>query len=87
MEKCSPFVLSIDGMLGREALVLLATLSRLMVAKIYKPILHVRGWINGRIIITVEISYPHIISGDRLTIHLQDRVPVWDSALGLGFAH
>ena len=55
MEKCSPFVLSIDGMLGREALVLLATLSRLMVAKIYKPILHVRGWINGRIIITVVI--------------------------------
>ena len=58
-----------------------------MAAEIEEPILHERGWINGRIIIKVEISYPHIISGDRLTIHLQERVPDWDPALGLGFVH
>ena len=49
----SPFFLSIYGMLGREALVVLANLSELMAAKIDEPIFHMRGWINGRIAITV----------------------------------
>ena len=38
-------------MIGREALVVLVNLSRLMVEKIDELILHVRVWINGRIII------------------------------------
>ena len=41
------FVISVDGMLGKEALVILAQLSQTMAAKMNKPILHVRGWING----------------------------------------
>ena len=43
----SLLILSIYGMLWREALVVLVNFSRLMVAKMDKPISHVHGWING----------------------------------------
>ena len=36
-----PFVLSVDGILGREAPIVLANLIRLMAAKIDEPIFHV----------------------------------------------
>ena len=39
--KFSPFVISVDGMLGREALAVLADLSRIMAAEIDEPISHV----------------------------------------------
>ena len=60
----SPFVLSVNGMLGREALVVLADLSRIMAAKIDEPILHVQGWINGHITNAVARSYSCMIRGD-----------------------
>ena len=42
----SPFNLSVGGMLGKEPLVVLANLSKLMALKMDEPILPVRGWIN-----------------------------------------
>ena len=53
MENVSAFVLSVDGILGNEALVILANLSRLMVEKIEEIISHVCGWVNSRIAIAV----------------------------------
>ena len=53
------FVLSVGGMLGMEAIFLLAQLSRNMATQMDKPISHishVRCWINGRIAIAVAIS-------------------------------
>ena len=47
----SSFLLSVDGIMGREAQVVLATLSWLMAAKMDESILHVNGWVNGRIAI------------------------------------
>ena len=49
----SLFVLSVDGMMGKEALVVLATLSQVMTAKTDEPILHVTGWVNGLIAVAV----------------------------------
>ena len=43
----SLFVLSIDGMLGKEALVVLANSIQLVAAKMDEPILHMKGWINS----------------------------------------
>ena len=40
METVSPFFLYFDGMLGREALVILTNLSQLMAEKMDEPILH-----------------------------------------------
>ena len=48
------FVLSVNGVLGKEALVVLANLIRLVGAKMDEPILHVQCWINGWISIIVS---------------------------------
>ena len=71
-------------MLGREALVVLTNLSRLMAAKIDGPILHVQGWVKGQIAITVAMFYSRMIRGAQLPSTLRDREPDWDPALGLG---
>ena len=51
--KLSPFFLSVDGMLGKKALAVIANLSGLMEEKMDEPIPLVQGWINGRIKIVV----------------------------------
>ena len=42
----SIFFLSVDGMLGKEALVVLVNLSRIMAVKTEETIFHIRGWTN-----------------------------------------
>ena len=42
--------------MGKEALVVLTTLSRLMAAKMDKPILYVTGWVNRQTEIAVARS-------------------------------
>ena len=59
------FVNSIDGVLGKKALVVLANLSQLMPAKMDEPIFHVHVWINDRISITDVRSYSQMICGAR----------------------
>ena len=76
------FVLSVDSILGREALVVLSNLIQLMAEKIDEPILHVNFWIKGRIAISVVRSYSRIIHGLQLPIPLWYWDPNWDLALG-----
>ena len=45
----SPFVLSVYGMIGKEALVVHTNMSQLMATKLEEPLSHIRGWVNGRI--------------------------------------
>ena len=66
----SPFFLSVNGMLGREALVVLSQLSRVMAEKREEPLLQVRGWVNGQIEITVTRSYSRMIHGAQLPSNL-----------------
>ena len=84
--KNASLFISDDGMLGREALVILTNLSRLMVAKTDEPILHMQGWINGQILIAVSRSYSHIICRYQPPSPLRDRYPDWESASGQGLA-
>ena len=49
----SLFVISVDGMLGKDSPVVLANLRRLMAEKMDDPISHLRGCINGQIVIEV----------------------------------
>ena len=53
----SLLILSVDGILGNKALVVLANLSQLIAAKMDETISYVRGCINGRISIAVARSY------------------------------
>ena len=55
-QKKYPFILSVYGVLCKEAQVLLVTLTQLMAAKMEEPISHVNGWVNGRIKITTVRS-------------------------------
>ena len=82
----SPFVIYIDGILGREAPVILANLSRLVAAKMDESILHVSRWINGWFTISASRSYSQIIHRARLPSTLQERETDWDMELGLGLA-
>ena len=56
-----PFFLSVDGMLGKEALVVLTNLSRLIATNLEEPLSQVRGWVNGRIAIAVVRSHYRMI--------------------------
>ena len=73
MRHFSPFVLSVDGMMGKDALVVLSTLSLLMATKLDEHISHVTGWVNSRIKIAVSRSYYRVLYGARYLSLLQTR--------------
>ena len=82
-EENSPFVLFVDGMMGKEYQVVLADLSQLMDAKMEEPTSHVKGWVNGWITIAVTRSYSRAILIARVPSPLQTRYLDWDLGLGL----
>ena len=69
-----------------DAQVVLATLSRLMVAKTEEPIFHVRGWINSQVVIVAVRSYSWMHCGAWFPSPLRNQDPDWDSGSGLGLA-
>ena len=73
----SLFVLSVDGMLGREALVVIYPLSRVMAEKREEHLSQVRGWVNGKITIAVTRSYSQVIRGAWLPSPLWEWEPGW----------
>ena len=79
----SLFVLSVDGMLGRESLILLYQFSQAMAKKREQPLSQVWGWVNGHIAIIVVRSCSRMISRVQLPIPLQEREPGWDLELGI----
>ena len=84
--KISPFVLSVDGMLRKEALSILTKLSQLIAIKIEEPLSQVRGWVNGQTAIVVTRLYSRMIRRARLPISLWDQEPDQDPGSGLGLA-
>ena len=60
----SRFVLSVDGVMGKKALFILATLSQLMSARLDKSISHFTGCFNSRIIIAVARLYSRVLCVD-----------------------
>ena len=67
-----------DGILAREALVVISQLSRVMSDKREEPLLQVRGWLNGRIEIAIAMSYSRMIFRARLSSPLREQEPDWD---------
>ena len=55
--KISLFVIYVVGMIGKEALFVIANLSQIVAAKMEEPILHMRGWVNSWITITFMELY------------------------------
>ena len=83
MEKSICFSLSIDGMLGKEALVALPNLSLLVEVKMEEPILHVRGCVNSQILIAVSKYYHRMIHIAYPPSLLWYRDTDWESGSGL----
>ena len=77
---------SVDGMLGREAMVALKNLSLLMTAKMDEPILYVRGWIISQIAIGVARLYSRMTHRARIPRPRRNQDQDWDLTLGLGLA-
>ena len=57
-----------------------------MAGKPKETILHVRGWVNDQIAITVSSSHFHMIYGAFLLSNLQVQEPDWDLSSGLVLA-
>ena len=66
-------------MMGKEALVVITKLSQLMVAKMDKPILHIKGWNNERIEIAVIWFYSQAIRGAQAPSPFQTQDINWPS--------
>ena len=82
----SRFFLSVERMLGREALAVLLRLSWIMSDKMEEPLLQVQGWVNGRIAIAVAVSYSQMFRGARLPSPLREREPDWEQESQIGLA-
>ena len=82
----SLFVLSVDGTIGKEALVVPANLSQLMEARMEEPILHVLCLVNGQIAIAFMRLYCSMILVACLPSLLWEKNPDWELSLGLGLA-
>ena len=78
------FSLSVDGMLGKEALVALTNLSLLVEVKMEKPIMHVQGSVNSQIVIAVSKYYHRMIHIACPPSLLWYRDTYWESGSGLG---
>ena len=55
------YVLSVNGMLGKEAQFVLATLSRLMDAKLDEPIFYVTVWVKVGVVIMFARLYYRVL--------------------------
>ena len=59
----SPFSLLVAGMMGKDALFVLETMSQLMAAEMDETILNIKVWFNRRIAIAVTRSYSSVLRG------------------------
>ena len=67
MDTFYPFVLSVYGMMIKEAQFVLTILRQIMAKKMDELILQVKGWVNGQIATTVARSYYRVLWGAWVT--------------------
>lgn len=85
----TPFVVSTDGLVGREASSLLRKLSSLLAEKSGKSYSEVRGFVNARMSIAIVRATHLCLRGSRVpTSQMSSRRPEWEDGAGLGlFRH
>ena len=80
----TPFVVSSDGLLGREAKLLLKQLSKLLVDKWQKPYSVIAGIIRSRISIAIIRASHQCIRGSRISFRDISKQIKWDDGSGSG---
>ena len=85
----TPFVVSADGLLGKEAKTLLKKLSTLLAAKWGKLYSEVCGYVNARMSIAIVRATHLCLRGSRIpTSQMSTRQPQWEDKAGLSlFRH
>ena len=80
----APFVVSTDGMIGKEAKTLLRKLSHLLADKWEKPYHEVCGYVTALMSIAIVRATHRCIRGSRVpTSHMSKRLPLWEDKAGL----
>ena len=80
----TPFVVSTDGLIGKEAASLLKKLSTLLSEKWEKPYSVVRGYVNARMSIAIVRATHLCLRGSRIpTSQMSNRRPQWEDKAGL----
>jgi hypothetical protein len=81
----TPFVVSTDGLLGKEAKTLLKKLSSMLAEKWGKPYSVVCGYVNARMSIAIVRATNRCLRGSRIpTSKMSNRLPQWEDKAGLG---
>jgi hypothetical protein len=82
----TPFVVSSDGLIGKEAKTLLKKLSSLLADKWEKPYSVVCGYVNAQMSIAIVRATHLCLRGSRIpTSHMSsDRRPQWEDKAGFG---
>jgi hypothetical protein len=84
----TPFVVSTDGLLGREATVFLKRLASVLLDKWHQPYSVVCGFVRSRMSIAIARATHLCLRGARLpTSQMCNRHPLWEDRAGLGLHH
>ena len=80
----SPFVASLDGLLGVEATATLKMLASCLATKWRQPYSKTYGYVNSRIVITLVHATHRFIRGFKVTEHrIRVQRPQWEDGAGL----
>jgi hypothetical protein len=81
----TPFVVSTDGLIGKEAKTLLKKLSSLLADKWEKPYSVVCGYVNAQLSIAIVRATHHCLRGPRISYQPDEQsCPQWEDKAGLG---
>ena len=80
----SPFVASVDGMLGVEATATLKRIASRLATKWWQPYSKTRGYVNSRVAITLVRATHRCLCGSRVPAHrISVQRPQWEDGAGL----
>jgi hypothetical protein len=82
----TPFVVSADGLKGKEATAFLKRLSALLAKKWQKPYSVVSGYVNVRMSIAIVRATHLCLRGSRVPASKISRRPQWEDKAGLGLS-
>ena len=81
----TPFVASVDGLLGKEAQMLLKKISELLERKWGRPYSKTASYVNARISIALTRATNLCIRGSRTPAsRISSRQPIWEDGAGFG---
>ena len=80
----TPFIISTDGLLGKEAQLLLKKLASLLSTKWRLPYSQVMNYVKTRMSIAVTRSMNTFLCGSRIPVSkISEKYPIWEDGAGM----